>query len=606
MPAIADAEPKAVDPVTYEARLNAIRTHDLLNVAADIAARGALLSLQSPEHAEYGKGIENAAHRLADLLRSNSKNAPSPRTIGEFRDMLADMVAEMRLPDGMRADVGECPQGMHAEGVPVSEALWLCVLQNLIANAGRKGAKNVVIAFGDGVIRDSQFQRGMNVRALRVAVQDDGEGMPPEVLDRFKERLDDRRPFDHYTDKTPGDGIAPGETAQDHGHGMQSVREVVEKVSLGAMEIDSRRATEQEPDAHGTTIGLLLPILNEEQKASPVMPAAPTAHDEFRRGDTPPEPIPAVQPTAPEAPRAAPRSPEARGRLSSLQKWTRYAAAAVLVVGGGAATWLAAAGTGGRERDSERIIARERPSSPPPLSAVTLDADGAIASFAITVEDRTFRYAQGGMPEGFVLAQALPIDGGSLVSFAVEKNTVETGPMFLCSVREGVFGQIDVPAGGIRKSAFVCMRRGPDGTLLPPRLFPLNDSVVSGPHVVATSADLLRSAEFDAMADALATKVAPLVKRRQHAGNPGPLLVRRVVETHKQWKTAGVVASTREEWDAHARAANRFIVAEPAAVEHLFARRLKPADTKAFLAAGNRACLVGAHPQQASMLLPVE
>lgn len=128
--------------------------------------------------------MERLVRDLLFLARTDDSRAPSPKRLLDLDDITLDEVTRMRATTGVRVDTSR----VSAAPVRGNRDELTRLTRNLLENAVRHAASAVRVEL-------SSHNSG-----VRLVVQDDGPGVPPQlrrrIFDRFM-RIDDARDRDH-------------------------------------------------------------------------------------------------------------------------------------------------------------------------------------------------------------------------------------------------------------------------------------------------------------------------------------------------------------------------------------------------------------------------
>ncbi|MBI4161220.1 MAG: PAS domain-containing protein [Acidobacteria bacterium] len=214
--------------------------HEMRNPLASIQVTATLLHRQlgdSPEALPLIDKIRQEVQRLDRTLVDCLEYA-KPRTPNLRPESIPELLAESIRR--IRSEHPGSPVRLHlrcAPGLPalaVDRTLILQVLQNLLRNAleALPGRGNVTVE-AEVEAHPAEGAAGEEARMLRIAVRDEGPGIPPELHDRVF--------YPFFTTKKSGCGL-----------GLAEAKKFVE-IHGGLVDLDS------EP-GRGTTFHILLPI----------------------------------------------------------------------------------------------------------------------------------------------------------------------------------------------------------------------------------------------------------------------------------------------------------------------------------------------------------
>lgn len=489
-------------------------------------------------------------------------------------------VSNKEKGDVLHISLAALPADIERYNVRASQSGFERILDNLIKNSMRKGAKNMRIEISKSAPHE-----------ISVSVSDDGEGMKLKILKTLRDGEGD-------SDKTEKD-FMPGGTIEDHGHGVSAIRQIITQRSGGTLEIFSVKQSNVEdssgdgqdqqsllnhPYGSGVTFRFRLPVTSMKLN-----------------GDHPPVVLP----------------PEAK--LLTRRRIIGLVAASV---GLGYLTLT--------NNESDEFEQTHRAISP--LSDVIIDKNGTIVSFTFTVNGESVIFeANKPLPHLLRDIRTIPVNNGSLSIIepaAVDGRQLRR--MFMCAFPDGFFGHVDAAYRNSRQIGFVCAARSPNNDVLNLSTSPvhlLSDTVFNSridPAIIgmpraeslqtkamfdATSIALLRTSAFEAVASDLRGVASLLTRQTQHTHAASfnavrPILLK-LLNTHHALQTKSVSARNANELRRLLNANDHFIIPEKSVVDVLRIEPLSSEDTRAGKERGNSVCLQDVSPSEAQAMLRV-
>lgn len=110
------------------------------------------------------------------LLSQSGETRPERRAVNAMQ-LLADIVEDLTLLSKQKGLVLQVTKDVPEEEIQVDAALLYRVLENIVNNALRYAKHNIQLAFS------------LKAHRLTITITDDGNGFPPEILERTGEKL---------------------------------------------------------------------------------------------------------------------------------------------------------------------------------------------------------------------------------------------------------------------------------------------------------------------------------------------------------------------------------------------------------------------------------
>lgn len=484
------------------------------------------------------------------------------------------------------------PDELARDKIPCSQIALERIFDNLIKNSLRKGARTMSIRVNRAGYHKVAF-----------SISDDGDGMKLKILRNLRAGIND-------TDKTQADGIGPGQSSVDHGHGVEAVRQIVMERSGGDMQIFSIKK-EGVSDPEGD--------MQDEQSMN---------EHPFKSGATFRFSY-VVKNVEPNGEHSTDVSSVTKGSTSVTVDIPRHTRRQLIRWAAGGVVAASAGGIGYallRNAEHEEGMKERFPVSP--LSNIVIDDEGGLVSFQLQAGEKNAVYERGRpLADAFQDVRTIPVDGGSVTMIdpsAIEE--LQLRRMFVCAVPEGVFGYVDVPRGRAQQMAYLCNAYDEEEKNAEyPQTFLLTDTVFNtrfDPTIIgvqqsekvqskstfdAISTDMIRSPAFEAMHTSLQGVANLLTRQSQFTGGASFNLVRPVLikalNAHHAMRSNGVSAKSLEELQQHLADSDRFIIADERVVQRLRRMPLPPEESLKAREHGNSLCLPGVSPSEAQAMI---
>jgi hypothetical protein len=540
--------------------------HDLRGYLMPILSNAVLIAKVPAETPMALQRITRNAQGMEMVLDAVRDAKFETFNVAAFHAMITESVRaiEQSRTDVPHITIEALPDETDLCCILTGRVAWVRALLNIIDNAARKQATNVVIS-----VLPSTLQR-QNHPCIEVIVRDDGVGMRPEILKSLREGR-------QVSDRDLDGALPPGDQVHHHGHGIASIRQFIEEVSLGELEIESTQATDGDP-THGTSIIIRLPIINGN---------AVPAEDSSKYLDEAVD-VPATIPILSPSDESAPED---------------YSRRHALMVGGAMATTLAAAGGIFWALRSGSNDAENKHAPRFPLRSFAIDPDGR-ASFELTVADRQLHCVHGRATE---LQDVTHVALGQDVLVGCSADIAgQREEMFFCHLPEGLFAFVrDGESVG-----YLCIPRQLDGALATAQesLFPLQDALYDG-SLFATNAELLRSRQLQTLAAPLRRivqapqPVASHERRRLHLARN--ILVQ-LLSSYDHCQRGARPVQTSDEWEQCVRDSQQtFLIVESPVQQQLLSDARAPQHVQRLRTRQNDLCFLDTTIQQAQRLIRI-